>query len=332
MNTICQLLGTLNSGITLVDIGCSGGIEAKWRPLHRLLNIIGFDPNEAECRRLNAMPHPYRSARFLPYAIGGGTRAATLYRTHAPYCYSLLAPRTEWVRRFAYAGMFELEGTEEISVRTLGEVPELQAIDVDALKLDTQGLELPILRSSEKTLREVFYLETETGFTENYQGETTYAEIDLFLRAQGFLLFDINPFHRVARNNEMQASLTGREEILWCEAVWLKDYVALACSNPSAVRAISRDKAIRVLGLCAAQGCFDYGLELARLFHEFGQVERMEVTRLSKPREWRLSPRFLSPAFNFFLRCLPGRVRLALYRELNITFGQKSVLRMLIGQ
>lgn len=331
MNLIRQLLGTIDSGLTLIDIGCSGGVDARWMPVRRLLNVIGFDPNEAECRRLNAAAHPYRSMRFLPYAIGGETTVADLYCTRSAPCYSLLRPRHEWLGRFSCADLFEVEKTVQVPVRRLGEVPELQGIDVDALKLDTQGLELPILRSSSELLDGVFYLETETGFTENYVNETTYAELDLYLRSRGFLLFDLNPFHRVARNNPMQRQATGREQILWCEAVWLKDYVALARADAAAVRGLSRDKALRILGLCAVQGCYDYGLELAQLFCDSGLLDRMELARLGNAREWRLVPNRLGTARNLLLRLLPGRTRLALHQELGITFGQKSVLRMLLG-
>ncbi len=90
-----------------------------------------------------------------------------------------------------------------------------------------QGLELPILSKAGHLLESAFYVETESGFTENYVGETTFSQMDGFMQSNGFLMFDINVNHRISRNNRFKEHSTGKERILWAEAVWLKDYVAL---------------------------------------------------------------------------------------------------------
>ena len=39
----------------LVDVGCSGGIERRWRSFGTRLQGVGFDPLVAEVERLNAL-------------------------------------------------------------------------------------------------------------------------------------------------------------------------------------------------------------------------------------------------------------------------------------
>jgi len=56
----------------------------------------------------------------------------------------------------------------------LDDIRELQNVEIDAMKLDTQGLELPILSSAEARVDRCILIETETGFCENYRGETTF--------------------------------------------------------------------------------------------------------------------------------------------------------------
>ena len=40
---------------SLLDIGCSGGIDPKWRAFGARLRAIGIDASETECRRLASL-------------------------------------------------------------------------------------------------------------------------------------------------------------------------------------------------------------------------------------------------------------------------------------
>ena len=49
-----HVAGVLSGNFTLVDIGCSGGIDPTWRAWGSSLRAFGFDPNLAEIERLTA--------------------------------------------------------------------------------------------------------------------------------------------------------------------------------------------------------------------------------------------------------------------------------------
>jgi FkbM family methyltransferase len=272
----------LGGGITLLDLGASGGIAPGWRPLARWVNAIGFDPNAEECARLNRQPAFYRSARFLPYAIAGETGPHTLYRTKSIYCWSLLKPRSDWLRRFAHGDLFTVTGTETIEARRLADVPELAGLDVDAMKIDTQGLELPILRGGPRQLESCLRLETETGFTQNYEGETTFDELLAYLEEQGFGLFGLNAGHAVARANAWRHVARG-EQLLWCEGVWFRDFRR---GSDDRRAQLTRPKALRALLLYAAHGCLAFGLEMAGVFRELDLITGAELDRLGRDRSW----------------------------------------------
>src|SRR5215471_17714135 len=54
---------------TLLDVGCSGGIDAIWRLFRERLRAFCFDQNIAECERLIAaegLPH----VRYFPACVG----------------------------------------------------------------------------------------------------------------------------------------------------------------------------------------------------------------------------------------------------------------------
>jgi FkbM family methyltransferase len=319
----------LGGGINLVDIGASGRPDPKWRPLQRRINYVGFEPNSAECARLAGLPSPFNSVRYMPYALAGENGAATLHCTRSLYCGSLLKPNRQWLERFSFAGLFEVTGMATVPTRRLADIEELQAIDVDAIKVDAQGVELPILAGAGRFLEDAFYVETETGLVQNYHGESTYAEVDQFMRSRGFLLFDLNAQHRVPRKNQFQDLPTGSEQILWCEAVWLKDYVTLCRASPPA--ALTREKALKALLLCGLQGCRDFGWELATLFHQQGLLAERELAALANPRGWRLESggwRALPWAgLALAARLFSKRARRTAARTLEKSFDQPDLLK-----
>lgn len=270
-------LEDIGGGINLIDLGASGNVPSYWKPLAHLTNLIGFDPNEKECTRLNNENSDFLSQRFLPYAIAGDNQNYTLYKTRSMYCWSLLQPNLSWLRRFTFSDLFEIQDTEEISAVKLKDVVELKDLDIDAIKLDTQGLELPILKASENILRDCILVETETGFTENYIGETTFDQIAVYMRSMGFGLFDINTNHKVSRKNSLSEKASN-EEILWCEAIWLRDYCR---SGENGESDITREKALKALCIYSNHGCFGFGLESAQLFKEMGVLSAEEYSALA---------------------------------------------------
>ena len=96
------------------------------------------------------------------------------------------------------------------------------------------------------------------------------------------LLFDMNNRHRIARRNLFSEQASGREQILWCEAIWLRDYASAAGKDIAA--GLSRAKALKALLLCAQQGCLDFGYELACVFNHSGLLTDSEHESLSTAR------------------------------------------------
>jgi len=273
-------------GINLIDIGSSGSLDAKWAPIKDLINLVGFDPNQGECERQNKLPSQYKSSIFLPYAVHEKDGEEKLYKTRNIYCYSLLKPNQQWLDRFSFHDLFDLVGEESIPVRSIDKIEELKQFSPDVIKIDVQGLELPILRKAGRLLESAFYVETETGFTENYVGETTFSQLDGFMQANGFLMFDINVNHRIPRNNRFKEYPTGKEQILWAEAVWLKDYVGLDSRGKFDPKDFTEQKIKKLLTLCALQQCYDYGFELAEFFHRKGLLSKQELEALGTSAAW----------------------------------------------
>jgi hypothetical protein len=320
------------SGLNFIDIGSSGSLDPKWKYLEPYINLVGFDPNAEECVRMSNLPNNFRSLKYLPHAVGGDAEKHILYKTRSIFCYSLLVPNSKWLNRFSFSDLFEITGEEIIETVKLSDVEEIRAFDVDIIKVDTQGLELPILSNSGDAFEKAFFIETETGFSENYLGETTFSQVDEYMRSKGFLLFDMNIAHRIPRNNVFKNTITGSEQLMWCEATWLKDYIQIYNEKKFGEKTINREKALKILILCALQGCIDYGYELALLFNQFNLINKFELENLSEKKSWLLINDLpLKNAkisiLNLALRLLPTRTRLKIRDQAELAVTQKHLFK-----
>ena len=149
-----------------LDVGSRGGIEPDLLPAAFAVDAVGFEPDQAECDRLNqGSAAPWRSARFLPTALAGDTGTHTLHMTQDPISSSLLSPRRETGERFNQTAYCTIVGEIPVETLTLDEaVDRFDLPAPDYLKLDTEGLELEILRGAEKVLATASVVKTEVGF------------------------------------------------------------------------------------------------------------------------------------------------------------------------
>src|SRR5260370_39660125 len=58
-----------HESFTLIDVGCSGGLDEAWRSFGPKLRAFGFDPNLAECTRLASL-EPNPNVRYIPSFVG----------------------------------------------------------------------------------------------------------------------------------------------------------------------------------------------------------------------------------------------------------------------
>src|SRR5690242_9882323 len=55
--------------LRLIDVGCSGGLDAGWRQFEKDLVAFGFDPNVIECERLQQQEDNPR-VQYIPAFVG----------------------------------------------------------------------------------------------------------------------------------------------------------------------------------------------------------------------------------------------------------------------
>ena len=205
--------GSLRSErFTLIDVGCSGGIDPIWRIFGDRFRAVAFDASIDECERLTAQePHP-----DVKY-IGGFTglepdhpfaklTAGKPFLTRNPFSRTSAA-RTFQIQkeRLATASLTEKLHHNAWNLTRLGDpeslviVPralaELGWSDVDLLKIDIDGPDFRVLHSFDGNLDSLCLLAARLevnlcGGTD--VGEHVFHNTDRFMRDRGFELFGLD--------------------------------------------------------------------------------------------------------------------------------------------
>ena len=202
-----------------------------WRKFAPNLTIFGFDADPQACEEANSLFEQSASnwnEFHLPIAIGEKRESRTLYITHNPMCSSLLPPNELLLDRFV--GLSELAGlnrTEMVNVMSLDDFCTDESVEeIDFLQVDVQGLTLEVLRGSQNLLsKSVLAVQAEVEFSPLYAGEALFAEVDIFMREQGFVLFDLLTPHRGQRSPLHSQERPG--QVLWTDVFYLRDPLAV---------------------------------------------------------------------------------------------------------
>lgn len=219
--------------IKVIDIGAMDLGELPYQPLidKGICEIIGFEPCQEECDKLNKMG----SGRYFPYFIGDGGDE-TFYQCNYPATSSIFRPNLLLLEKFQHlAEVTTLAEESTVKTRTLDSIKECRGADF--LKMDAQGAELKILEHATEVLKDILVIQTEVAFVEMYIGQPFFAEIDQNLRKNGFA------FHRFADRgrphgrtfkpavykNDVTMALS---QDLWNDAIYVRDFMTFDVLSP----------------------------------------------------------------------------------------------------
>lgn len=175
----------------IVDVGASHGrVSKKLMQIFPAAQIYAFEPHSMYKDRLLELAD--MQPNFHPYFYGLSDKkgSATLNITESPGNTSLLIPNARIQDMFPEES--RVKQTIDIDIITLDEWNVDLRRSIEIIKLDIQGNELKALQGAEQTLRKsVSIVYTEIMFNPLYEGAALYSEIDLWLRAQGFILYNL---------------------------------------------------------------------------------------------------------------------------------------------
>ena len=284
---------TLESPFRLLDIGCSGGLDPRWRAFGPRLQAIGIDASKAECVRL-AKAETQPGIEYVPtFVAGAADRPVDLERGQASPLIMAVRERLSFMRtreiRAARLAKAEIEEKLRHNAWEMTELADKEKplvvldllaargwTDFDYLKIDIDGSDFEVLQTFDGKLKPagVLGVQLEVNFVgTDAPGDHTFHNTDRFMRRQGYELI------RLDVRNYSSRALPGRyvwptpAETLFGrpfqgEAWYARDFEGVA---------FDRTKLLKLAAIYAAVEVPDLAAEL--LAKRRGELDGLDIER-----------------------------------------------------
>jgi hypothetical protein len=277
-----------NTEFTLVDVGCSGGIDPIWRSFGPRLRALAIDPNVAEIERLTGLEtHP--GIRYLagfallpknhPFASKKSDRS---HWGRSPWERLSVVRSLEIIKSQQKLSASEMLGANLWSDMRLSDdkfvIPEYLQNNgipsVDFMKIDVDGADFEILNSFDVVLDSLGILGLCIEI--NYFGSTcetdhTFHNVDRFMKKNGFELFGltINRYSTAALPSRYLWHLPARSEFgrpLQGDAVYIRDLASHDYDNFTDKLPVT--KLVKLICIFAAFNLPDCAAEVVQRFRD----------------------------------------------------------------
>ncbi len=172
--------------LEIVDVGANPiDGEPPYAPLLTagVARVTGFEPQPSAYEELQALAD--EAHRYLPYAVGDGAEHDLFVCEQSGFT-SMLEPDPDQLALLTdFPRMAQVVGRHRMGTQRLDDIAELDRMDL--LKIDIQGGEREVFEHGRRLLAGTVAVQTEVNFFRLYRGQPTFADVDLELRAQGFV-------------------------------------------------------------------------------------------------------------------------------------------------
>lgn len=186
--------------LVVVDVGASGKLVEPWASIKEIapemLVLVGFEPDAEACSKLNerSLSSTLAGEHYFPSAVWCDESELTFQLADNPSTSSIHPPNWALLDEFAsgHGTPRRTDRTLRMSGRQLDTVLAEQSLDVDFIKIDTQGSEYEILQGGETIARSrCFGLTLETWTTEVHAEQYLTHDVMRLVLDFGFRIFDI---------------------------------------------------------------------------------------------------------------------------------------------
>jgi hypothetical protein len=163
-----------NKPPVLIDIGASGEINAKWKPIASYSACIAFDADDRDFKIEEEINKGFKKLITVNRVVTDNpVDNQTFYLTSSPYCSSLLEPDENKLSPWLFKNLFEVKKITTLPSITVHEALKQAGLTyVDWFKSDTQGTDLRLFRNLPAELvNGILATEFEPGIIDAYKGE-----------------------------------------------------------------------------------------------------------------------------------------------------------------
>jgi len=208
-----------NNPLIIVDVGASGGLDPRWSNFTNYFKGILFEPDQREYLKLDK--NESDNLLILDTALLDLKTQTDFHLCKKQEVSSVFLPNFSLLDKFYEPDRFAIHKTVKLNTDNLDNVLRKNRMNnIDFIKLDTQGSELPILKGSTDSLRNVVGLQIEVNFVELYKNIPLFSDIDIFVRKMGFELFDIK--RAFWKRNNPKGFGVRKGQLIWGDALYFK--------------------------------------------------------------------------------------------------------------
>jgi FkbM family methyltransferase len=249
-DVLCRLLG--EERICIADVGAADGLAKRWRPIAPALRVVAFEP-DGRSDATAADVALGASVTFVQRAAAAHPGIGQLHLTRKPRCSSLYPPNRAVVDRYPEAQRYDVVQTAAVECTTVDAAFAGIGGVLDFIKIDTQGTELDVLRGAEASLAGCLGIEVEVEFQPLYLGAALFRDVDLYLSALGFEIFDLRRtfFTRAGASANVAQD---KGQLVFGDALYFRPWQTV----------VRRESVVKLAALMLTYGFADVVAELAR--------------------------------------------------------------------
>jgi FkbM family methyltransferase len=209
------------NGISLVDIGAAGGLQDRWRPFSKFVDLVAVEPDPRAKESIEKLETTtLRSLHRVNSPLASAAKVLDFYLCKHPRQSSVLKPNAAHFAKYNDGHKWNVEKIEKMNAITLDSAIE-SAVKPDFLKLDTQGSELDILQGAHRTLQHCLGVEAEVEFREIYESQPLFGDLAKYLQSNGFEFIDFVAFGKWERSRP-DGLRTFLGELIHADALFLR--------------------------------------------------------------------------------------------------------------
>jgi len=179
-----------NEKYIAIDVGAALGIQRWWYEVLEFATIYAYEPHKESAKELEQLYANYDYSVFNE-ALDQESTVKDIYLTNVRTGSSLLKPNEEYIYNNPnYILPYTIDSIK--TVATGESLVHHNILDVDLMKIDTQGTELNILKGlSPEYLNKLLAIEFEAGLPGGYINQPNFLDVHIFMKENNFDLFDL---------------------------------------------------------------------------------------------------------------------------------------------
>jgi len=243
-----------NNPLWIVDVGASGGVHSRWEEFTTSYKGVLFEPDPREYDILKSKCG--KNLIVINSALSDSSSLIDFHLCRKQQVSSVFRPNFEFLDKFPYSERFDILESIEIQADTLDSQLEKKNIEyIDFIKIDTQGYELAILKGGTRYLDGVTGLEIEVEFSQLYENQPLFDEVDRFIRENGFTLFDLKRCYWKRKESRNTGNYKG--QLVFGDALYFRSPEQVMFMN-----GVNEEQIVRSIGVYLSYGYVDLAKSL----------------------------------------------------------------------